>query len=131
MSDDKAQKITDQLVVKIFRATGDNLQSLMSLKPEELISRYEQVTNSDKVEEISENLADLKNKLNLQIILKEAYEKQHLEIMEVLNIPEENRCFANILPSVIALKESLSKIQEQNEVELYSHAQDVIESHQG
>ena len=131
MSDDKAQKITDQLVVKIFRATGDNLQSLMSLNPEELISRYEQVTNSDKVEEISENLADLKNKLNLQIIQKEAYEKQHLEIMEVLNIPEENRCFANILPSVIALKENLNKIQEQNETEHYSHAQGVIESYQG
>ena len=131
MSDDKAQKITDQLVVKIFRATGDNLQSLMSLNPEELVSRYEQVTNSDKVEEISENLADLKNKLNLQNIQKEAYEKQHLEIMEVLNIPEENRCFANILPSVIALKESLSKIQEQNEIELYSHAQGVIDSYQG
>ena len=51
--------------------------------------------------------------------------------MNVLNIPGENRSFSNILPSVIALKESLNKIQEQNEIELYSHAQDVIESHQG
>jgi acetolactate synthase small subunit len=130
-SDVKARKITNKLVVKIFNATGEDLESLMSLKPEELISRYEQVTNSDKVEEISENLADLKNKLNLQNIQKEAYERQHLDIIKVLNIPEENRCFANILPSVIALKECLNKIQEQNEIEHYSHAQGVIESYQG
>ena len=129
-SDVKARKITNKLVVKIFNVIGEDLESLMSLKPEELISRYEQVTNSDKVEEISENLADLKNKLNLQNIQKEAYEKQHLEMMEVLNIPGANRSFANILPSVIALKESLNKVQDQNEIEHYSHAQVVIESQQ-
>ena len=134
-SDVKARKITNKLVVKIFNATGEDLESLMSLKPDELISRYEQVIASNnsekiKIEEVSENLADLKNKLKLQMIQKEAYEKQHLEIMEVLNIPEENRSFANILPGVIALKESLSKIQEQNEIEHYSHAQGVIDSYQ-
>ena len=129
-SDVKARKIIDQLVVKIFRATGEDLQSLISLKPEELISRYELVTNSNRIE-MSENLADLKNKLNLQMIQREAYEKQHIEIMNVLNIPGENRSFANILPSVIALKESLSKIEDQNEIEHYSHAQGVIDSYQG
>ena len=41
------------------------------------------------------------------------------------------RISPNILFSVIALKESLSKIQEQNEVEIYSHAQGVIDSYQG
>ena len=43
--------------------------------------------------EEKETVADLKSKLNLQKQQREIYEKQHNEIMEILDLPKENLCF--------------------------------------
>ena len=72
----------------------------------------------------------MKTKLLLQRQQKELYEKQHIEMMEILNIPVENRGFATstILPAIQHLKNSLSLMQEQAETNHYTNAQALIES---
>ena len=55
----------------------------------------------------------MKTKLLLQRQQKEFYEKQHIEIVEILNIPVENRGFATISTAIQNLKNSLSLMQEQ------------------
>ena len=59
---------------------------------------------------------------------KELYEKQHIEMIEILDIPAENRSFATILPAIQDLKKSLSLMQEQDETNHYTNAQVLIES---
>ena len=50
-------------------------------------------------------------------------------MMEILNIPVENRGFATtILPAIQHLKNSLSLMQEQAETNHYTNAQALIES---
>ena len=70
----------------------------------------------------------MKTKLLLQRQQKELYEKQHIEMMEILNIPVENRGFDTILPAIQDLKNSLSVMQEQAETNHYTNAQALIES---
>ena len=70
----------------------------------------------------------MKTKLLLQRQQKELYEKQHIEMMEILNIPVENRGFATISTAIQNLKNSLSLMQEQAETNHYTNAQALIES---
>ena len=70
----------------------------------------------------------MKTKLILQRQQKELYEKQHIEMIEILDIPTENRSFATILPAIQDLKKSLSLMQEQAETNHYTNAQALIES---
>ena len=58
------------------------------------------------------------------------YERQHSEIMNILKIPKESQCFANILPAVKDLQESFDNFQEHEkmEIENYSNAQATIQS---
>ena len=70
----------------------------------------------------------MKTKLLLQKQQKELYEKQHIEMMEILNISVENRGFATILPAIQHLKNSLSLMQEQAETNHYTNAQALFEA---
>ena len=131
----KLQKLKQLLATTIFlaNAKGENLESLLKLEIEDLFSKYDQsiiVKNSykDKYEETIETLSEVKTKLQLQMQQKELYEKQHNEMMDILNIPEENRGFASILPAIQHLKSSLSVIQEQAETNHYTNAQTQIGS---
>lgn len=59
------------------------------------------------LDEIGENLKKTQNKLKIQEEQRETYEKQLIEIMEVLKLPVENgKCFENILPRIKNLNES-------------------------
>ena len=81
-----------------------------------------------KYEETIETLSEVKTKLLLQRQQKELYEKQHIEMMEILNIPVENKGFATILHAIQHLKNSLGLMQEQAETNHYTNAQALIES---
>ena len=80
-----------------------------------------------KYEETIETLSEVKTKLLLQRQQKELYEKQHIEMMEVLNIPVENKGFATILHAIQHLKNSLGLMREQAETN-HTNAQALIES---
>ena len=58
----------------------------------------------------------MENDLKKETETRKAYEKQHREMMKLLNIPEEQRCFSNILPAIKQLKESNCSMHEQIEV---------------
>ena len=131
-SEIETQKIKNFLATKIFLndSTNENLQSLLNLEMSELFTKYEMIVtgNEAKLQEIIETLADVRTKLNLQAYKREAYEKQHTEIMTILNIPEKNQCFANILPAINSLKESNSEMNDQIEAQLYENAEIAITS---
>ena len=74
--------------------------------------------------EHTEKLANLKSKLNLQILQREIYESKHEEIMNFLEMPVENRYIENILPAIRRLK-----TYEQGEIDQYSNADEVLDSH--
>ena len=131
----KLQKMKQLLATTIFLANpkGENLESLLKLEIEDLFSKYDQGVMAkksfkDKYEETIETLSEVKTKLQLQMKQKELYEKQHGEMMDILNIPVENRSFASILPAIQHLKSSLSVIQEQAETNHYTNAQTQIGS---
>ena len=131
----KLQKLKQLLATTIFLANpkGENLESLLKLEIEDLFSKYDQsvmVKKSfkDKYEETIETLSEVKTKLQLQIQQNKLYEKQHNEMMDILNISAENRSFASILPAIQHLKSSLSVIQEQAETNHYTNAQTQIGS---
>ena len=71
-----------------------------------------------KVEDTTEDLNNVKTKLNLKTQKIELYEKEHMKIMEALNITN----YHDILPAIQKLKESM----EQNEEEYYTNAVDKL-----
>jgi hypothetical protein len=125
----KYRKLKQLLATKIFQASPSNedLDNLLSLETETLFEKYEQITksgsNSDKIklEQTTETLQDVKNKLKLQTEQRENYEKQLSEIGEVLHLPAENCYFANILPY-------LKDLLEQNETNHCSDGLSIVES---
>ena len=118
------------MLIKVFlsNTTNQNLQHLLDLDINELFEKFEHVsqakTQNGQLEETLEALNDFKSKLNIQIEQRELYEKQHREIMDLLNISNENQCFDNTLQAIRDLKESL----EQNESAHYEHAESILES---
>ena len=100
-SDIKFKQLRDHMVMKICQISSifEDLESLIRLEPLELMAKFENVLSAKNSETIDigfeekENLADLKSKLSLQLQQKEIYEKQHNKIMDLLNLPKENRCF--------------------------------------
>ena len=76
-----------------------------------------------------ETLSEVKDKLRLQREQNELYEKQHIEIMNILKIPLENRCFSSILPALKNLQESFTNLQEHESIEIenYSKARMILE----
>ena len=114
-----------------------NLHALLQLGADELLYKYEEfvtptMTNSDRVEhdEMIETLSEVKEKLRLQKEQNQLYENQHHEMMKILKIPLENRCFAEILPALKNLQESFNNLQEHEKIEIdnYSSAQAIIQS---
>ena len=71
-------------------------------------------------------LADVKTKLQLKSDQNILLEKQLIDIMEILNISEESRSFAYILPAIQNLKNYLGS--EQEETEHYTKATALIHS---
>ena len=119
------------MATKIFWSdtSNENLEALLKLDIEKLFEKYDQLAKvknleSAELQETIETLNDVKNKLKLQIEQRELYEKQHCEMMKVLNIPTKNQCFSNILPALRELKESFEK----NEIAHYEIAESVLKS---
>ena len=125
----KYRNLKQLLATKILHSNPSNedLDNLLSLEPEKLFKKYEQITksgtNSDriKLEETVETLQDVKNKLKFQTAQRGNYEKQLSEIREVLHLPDENCNFANILPY-------LKNLLEQNETNHCSDGLSIVES---
>ena len=112
-----ARKFRDQLVIRIFNITGEDLQSILKLTNEELLSKFS--------ETLLEDLTDLKSKLNIQTKKRESYEIQHEEMMNLLNLQMEDRRFENILPAI----QDLKNMCDQSETNHYSNANDQIDSY--
>ena len=74
---------------------------------------------------MTESMSEEKTKLQLQMEQRKLYEEGHGKMMELLNIPVENRRFSNILPAIEDLKKCLCQM----EVDHYSHANSVVESY--
>ena len=122
------RKLRQDWAVKVYQSNHSNedLDNLLSLEPEKLFNKYEQIMkeqNSDKIklEETTETLQDVKIKLKLQTAQKGNFEKQLSEIREVLHLPDENCNFGNILPVV-------KDLLEQNEINHCSNGLSIVES---
>ena len=127
-SNTKYRKLRQDWAVKVYQSdpSYEDLDNLLSLEPDQLFKKYEQImkeTNSDriKLEETTETLQDVKNKLKLQTEQREVYEKQLSKIRAVMHLPAENCNFANILSVV-------QDLLEQNETNHCSNGISIIES---
>ena len=103
----------------------------MTIDIEKLFLKYEKAmivkdSFKEKYEETRETLSDIKTKLQLKSEKIILLEKQLIEIMDILNIPGENRSFAYILPAIQNLKNYLDS--EQEETEHYTNATAFIHS---
>lgn len=121
-SNTKYRRLRQGWAIKVFQSdpSNEDLDNLLSLEPEKLFKKYEQVmketnTGRIKLEETTETLQDVKIKLKLQTEQREIYEKQLSEVREVLHLPAENCNFGNILPAVKVLIE-------QNETNHYTNS---------
>ena len=85
----------------------------------------------NKVKDANETLTNFKTKLDLQKEMSRMYEKQQQEMMDILQIPKEDRSFAKVLNAVRAFQEAKAGIfnntQEQNEVDLYENAERILQ----
>lgn len=79
-----------------------------------------------ELKEVNETLTDVKTKLKLKDEMIKLYEKQQNEIMDILNLPSEDRSFSKVLK---ALKESKQACHEATEIEHYAEASDVYENY--
>ena len=79
-----------------------------------------------ELKEVNETLAEVKTKLALKDEMIKLYENQQNEIMDILNLPSEDRSFSKILK---ALKESKQACHEATEIEHYAEASDVYENY--
>merc|ERR1739848_922423 len=96
VSNTKYRKLQQVLATKVFLSdfSNEDLDTLLNLNIEKLFEKYEQTMQAKtldnvKLEETIETLNDVKTKLKLQMEQRELYEKQHGEMMEVLNISSE------------------------------------------
>ena len=100
-SDMKFKQFRDHMVMKICQDSTnfEDLESLIRLEPVELMAKFENVLSTKNSETIDisleekETVADLKSKLNIQLQQRDIYEKQHNKMMDLLDLPKENRCF--------------------------------------
>mgnify|MGYP001479905221 CR=1 FL=1 len=118
------RKLRQDWAIKVYQSNRSNedLDNLLSLEPDKLFKKYEQITSDRiKLEETTDTLQDVKNKLKLQTAQRGIYEKQLSEIRAVLHLPDENCNFANILPVV-------KELLEQNETNHCSDGLSIVES---
>ena len=64
----------------------------------------------NKVKDANETLTNYKTKLDLQKEMSRMYEKQQQEMMDILQIPKEDRSFAKVLNAVKAFQEAKAGI---------------------
>ena len=85
----------------------------------------------DKLKDASETLLNYKTKLDLQKEMSRMYQKQQQQMMDILQIPQEDRSFAKVLNAVTAFQEAKAGIftntEEQNEVDLYENAERILQ----
>ena len=85
----------------------------------------------EKVKDANETLLDCKTKLDLQKEMSRMYEKQQQQMMDILQIPQEDRSFAKVLNAVTAFQEAKAGIftntEEQNEIDLYENAERILQ----
>jgi len=94
------------LATKIFQSNPSNedLIALLNLEIEILFEKYDQIIRFNKSdrfkvkEEIDCTMKD--NKLDLQILQREMYEKELDGIMDVLRMSSGDRIYTNILPMI-------------------------------
>ena len=129
----KYQKLKQLMATKVFWSdtSNENLETLLKLDIEKLFEKYEQIMklkepNNSKLEETIETLNNVKSKLNIQINQREIYEKQHREMMDILNIPPNNRSVPNIIHAIRDLKNTIDK----NEINHYTNAQEILDHYQ-
>ena len=116
---------------KVFSSDyeNENLPDLLDLDIAKLFDKYEQQkTNAEnqykiKLDEVTATLGNVKNKYEIQFKEREKYEKQQSKIMAILNITGDDKGFDSILQAIKELKTS----HEQNETELSSGAQSVLD----
>ena len=85
----------------------------------------------DKLKDANETLSNYKTKLDLQKEMSRMYQKQQQQMMDILQIPQEDRSFAKVLNAVTAFQEAkagiFSNTEEQNEVDLYENAERILQ----
>ena len=85
----------------------------------------------DKLKDANETLSNYKTKLDLQKEMSRMYQKQQQQMMDILQIPQEDRSFAKVLNAVTAFQEAKAGIftntEEQNEVDLYENAERILQ----
>ena len=108
------EELRQDWAVKVYQSDRKNedLVNLLSLEPEKLFKKYEEIMKSNdsnlvKVEEGHDNSAIKDKRLTLQILQRDLYEKELHEIMDVLKMPSEDRVHANILPMIKNLLEQV------------------------
>ena len=119
------EALRQEWAVKVYQSDqrNEDLVNLLSLEPEKLFKKYEQImkfndSNIVKVEgEIDDTMKD--KKLNLQILQRELYEKELDGIMDVLKMPSEDRVYTNILPMI-------KKLLEQVDTDHYTNVTSII-----
>ena len=79
--------------------------------------------NNPKFYKMVETSNNVKSKLNIQINQLEIYEKQHSEMMDILNIPPSNQSVPNIIHAIRDLKNTI----DQNETNHYTNAQEILD----
>ena len=99
--------------IKVYQSdqSNENLVNLLSLEPEKLFKKYEQIIkfNDLNIVKIEGEIDDTKKdkKLHLQILQRELYEKELDGIMDFLKMPAGNRVYTNILPMIKNLLEQV------------------------
>ena len=85
----------------------------------------------DKLKDANETLSNYKTKLDLQKEMSRMYQKQQQQMMDILQIPQEDRSFAKVLNAVTAFQEAKAGIftntEEQNEIDLYENAERILQ----
>jgi len=118
------EELRQDWAVKVYQSDRKNedLVNLLSLEPEKLFKKYEQIIKFDdsnmvKVEEGNDNSAIRDKKLKLQILQRELYEKELDGIMDVLKMSSGDRVYTNILPVIKNMLEQVDTEHYTNAVE--------------
>ena len=114
------ESLTLQKLTELQEAIGSNRNEPDKIKVLE-----------DKLKDANETLSNYKTKLDLQKEMSRMYQKQQQQMMDILQIPQEDRSFAKVLNAVTAFQEAKAGIftntEEQNEIDLYENAERILQ----
>ena len=82
----------------------------------------------EEIASLKETIAELKTKKRLQYELNAAQQNQELELKKVLELPENTPMYL-IVEKVKEMKETVSRLYEENEVQSISVANETINQH--